>query len=138
MLTYIPKYIIVGEKGGLYYINAKGNKVWLKRHQRNKYREGSLIGAYDISQLPINNQHYLCSTDDYNTEKDKKNIIDTYVPLNPVPKDIMVGKRGGKFYYNKNGKRIYLKKNQKQKCINDTLTGGYGICQNLCINNDDI
>nr|UMO79639.1 hypothetical protein [Pandoravirus aubagnensis] len=48
--------------------------------------------------------------------------------LKPVIKDVDTGPRGGPFYINKFGKKVYLKKKQKEQCLNGTLLGSGGVC----------
>jgi hypothetical protein len=44
-LPVVPKDIEIGERGGAFYYNEKGNKIWLKRKQKMQCREGKLKGA---------------------------------------------------------------------------------------------
>jgi hypothetical protein len=45
-IALVPdKVILVGERGGRYYLNAKGNPVYLKADQRAKCDDGRLRGV---------------------------------------------------------------------------------------------
>lgn len=44
-LPVVPKQIQRGPRGGMKYINSKGNIVWLKKSQRKRCAEGRLAGA---------------------------------------------------------------------------------------------
>lgn len=39
------KEIRVGARGGAYYVNSRGKRVWLKRYQREQCKRGTLRGA---------------------------------------------------------------------------------------------
>lgn len=41
-LKPVPKIIRMGRNGGLYYENAKGNKVYLSRRQQEQFIQGTL------------------------------------------------------------------------------------------------
>ena len=45
-----------------------------------------------------------------------------------VNKDVKVGQRGGLYYINDLGKRVYLKDYQREKCVNGKLEYDHGVC----------
>lgn len=51
-----------------------------------------------------------------------------YNKLLVVEKDVQTGARGGQYYYNNEGKKIYLKASGKQKCNESNLKGVYKGC----------
>jgi len=44
-LPIVPKKVEVGPRGGVRYINSKGNIIWLKKSQKAKCVRGTLEGA---------------------------------------------------------------------------------------------
>lgn len=44
-LPVVPKQIQVGPRGGVRYVNSRGNVVWLKKSQKQKCKNGALQGA---------------------------------------------------------------------------------------------
>nr|UDO47655.1 hypothetical protein [Pandoravirus massiliensis] len=48
--------------------------------------------------------------------------------LKVVNKVVRSGPRGGPFYINANGKKVYLKEEQKAKCRDGKLLGSGGVC----------
>jgi hypothetical protein len=44
-LIGVIKPIKIGPRGGAYYINSRGNKIWLKNEQIELCRQGKLLGA---------------------------------------------------------------------------------------------
>lgn len=44
-LPVVPKRIQIGPRGGVRYINSKGNIIWLKKNQKKKCQNGTLEGA---------------------------------------------------------------------------------------------
>lgn len=118
-LTIVPKNIRLGKYGGLFYKNGKGKYTWLKPRQKERANEEILRGGYGLSYLGRNE-----IIDEIYIPQDK--IVNN--ELVPVPKEIYKGPRNGFYYYNKNGRKIYLNKSQKKNCNQDILKGGYGIC----------
>jgi hypothetical protein len=62
-LPVVPKMLYRGPRDALYYINQKGNRVYLKRDQKQKLQENKLLGVvataegvipddYDPNQIP--------------------------------------------------------------------------------------
>jgi len=51
-----------------------------------------------------------------------------YNKLLVVEKDVQTGARGGQYYYNNQGKKIYLKASGKQKCNESNLKGAMKGC----------
>ena len=57
------------------------------------------------------------------------NVITTFRGgLVEVPKEVQIGKRGGLYYRNKDGRQVYLKKHQRQQCTAGTLDYDTGAC----------
>jgi hypothetical protein len=44
-LSVKQKFVETGGRGGAYYVNDKGNKIWLKKHQKDQCRNGTLLGS---------------------------------------------------------------------------------------------
>lgn len=44
-LPVVPKTVLTGSRGGAYYINSKGNHIWLKKNQREQCKHGLLLGS---------------------------------------------------------------------------------------------
>lgn len=44
-LSVVPKTVITGKRGGAYYINERGNKIWLKKDQKTQCVNGTLLGS---------------------------------------------------------------------------------------------
>jgi hypothetical protein len=61
-LPVVPKMLYKGPRDALYYINQKGNRVYLKRDQKQKLQENKLLGVvgapqgvvedYDPNEIP--------------------------------------------------------------------------------------
>lgn len=115
-LTIVPKNIKFGKYGGLYYKNTKGKYTWLKPTQKKKAEENILRGGYGFSYMNddgYKDQIYIPNDKYFNTE------------LIPVLKNVQIGPKGGLFYYNRFGKKIYLNKAQIRDYNENILKGGY-------------
>jgi hypothetical protein len=44
-LPVVPKEVLTGSRGGAYYVNSKGRRVWLKKNQRDMCKRGALLGS---------------------------------------------------------------------------------------------
>jgi hypothetical protein len=56
-LDVVDKHIIEGDRGGYYYINERGNTVYLKRAQKNQCKKGKLAGMVN-RKCPVNGSGY--------------------------------------------------------------------------------
>ena len=56
----------------------------------------------------------------------------------PQSKSVQTGGRGGLFYINAAGNRVYLKAYQREKCLKNTLSSDTGACRSgVLYQNDD-
>jgi len=51
-LPVVPKKVEIGPRGGMRYINAKGNIIWLKKSQKQKCKNGTLEGSGTTCPAP--------------------------------------------------------------------------------------
>lgn len=58
----------------------------------------------------------------------------------PVVKKLEIGRRGGAYYENEKGKKVYLKRYQKQQCIKDGRVEGDddGKCRTVNVHTEDM
>ena len=58
----------------------------------------------------------------------------------PVVKTLQIGERGGAYYVNSKGKKVYLKRYQKQQCIKDGRVEGdnAGKCRQVNVHTEDM
>ena len=59
-LPIVYKNVLTGARGGAYYVNGLGNKIWLKKHQRQQCRDGTLIGAGENCPTVIREYNKRC------------------------------------------------------------------------------
>jgi len=58
----------------------------------------------------------------------------------PVRKNIVLGGRGGAFYLNEKGKKVYLKRYQKRQCVKGHGVQGddAGVCRTVNVHTQDM